>query len=370
MSSSASNIAFVEEYDEDAHAVVPDTRRIATLTRTDLNPLSSDDGLGLDATGPSFPIEDRGYDSNAPSSPHAFSRRSSISSEPQPVRNLSATSGGEDWDHLSHPSGYSHGASSLFEGLDRLRSLNSSSPTGATVAPRYSQSPAAPSYPTSRHSRSASSADGSPPTLASAAVPYPYRQRPRRQTSTSAAPPFYSTSPYPPSIPYAPPAYNPYYPAYDPASVPIQDSHTPAPPLGSAYKSAYYYPQAGLGYPNHGTGTSGSASAAPRPVAQPSEGMDTPRKVEGRRKRPIHRFINLRRLQSDREGEDLENTPMPWRTFTREFPLNLPGKPQLQLEKYNIIGSRLISGAGSDQDNAAILTYDVAEGITPVIQWS
>ncbi|KAL6237933.1 hypothetical protein BDW75DRAFT_237809 [Aspergillus navahoensis] len=321
--------AFVEEYDEDANIIVPDTRRIANLSaRRDLRRQSSqlsvvaNDGLSTGATGGSSPVEDQ--------------------------------------TPLNLPSWYFNSAGGLFEGHDRLWPSSPSSSTGGTVATRYSRHTAsASSSRTSPRSRSPSSGDESSATLIKPAVPS--RQRLRRQTSSSTKSRPYHAPSYRPFQPYVQPEYNPYYPANNFAPYAIQGPHPPVLPFSSAYGSTHCYSHTGTEYPSHGTGMSTSAGGAPHPSGQLSEGVEAPRPDQRCSKRPVHRFINLRRLQTDRDGEDPGNNLKTWRAFTREFPLDLPGKPQLELERYNIIRSRLISGVGSERDNAAVLTYEEAE---------
>ncbi|KAL3448303.1 hypothetical protein BJX65DRAFT_69266 [Aspergillus insuetus] len=345
---SVSHAAFLEEYDEDAQAILPDTRRVATTASHQ----PSSDGPNRTYHDPQQSVSrlsssfDSLYDATEPPTPHRRSTRSRASSEVEPSGYQARIAPHGGLTPINVPPWGSHTEGSFFDEIDRVRSLHSLSPTGATVASRFSDD-----HRTDR--RSTLSPDT--PSVLRDNRAAPQRQRPRRQVSTFRNPQQYRPPVYPPLQPYVQTPYATYHPSYGPPPYATQSLPPPSPTFYSPYGSPYYWHYPGTTYPP-------PHASKPDASENPNQTIEPTPQVDRHSSRPIHRFRNLRRLQSDQEADVPEKNSRPWRAFTREIPVNLPGRPQMKLERYDIVQSRVISGASFGKENAAILTYDAAQG--------
>ncbi|KAL4756174.1 uncharacterized protein BDW70DRAFT_164747 [Aspergillus foveolatus] len=346
--------AFIEEYDEDAEAILPDTRQVATSLHQPSIERAYDgyQNAPVDVSHQS-PLFDSLYDWTEPRTPLRTRTHSSVSSEEQLSRRHGRISPLEDLFPFNDPPWVNRSADALFDEIERVRSLHTSSPTGARVATRYPYN----------HRTNEDSTTSLPPEIAPVRryddEAVSRRHRSRQQKSPSTKPQGY----WPPSgrhsQPYVQPPYTIYHPSYYPSPYAYQSLPPPSTSFRSAYASPHYWSPPGISYPPHGSRPHGSAPSSagenPNPIneATPQVNMHLARRA--------HRFINLRTLQSDREEHVPGKISRPWRTLTKEIPVNIPGRPKMKLERYDIVQSRVVSVARFGKENAAILTYDAAQ---------
>ncbi|KAL4748445.1 hypothetical protein BDW72DRAFT_154873 [Aspergillus terricola var. indicus] len=346
--------AFIEEYDEDAEAILPDTRRVATaLHQPSREPfINAYNGPQKSVSRPS-PSFDSLYDATEPPAPHRTSTRSSVSSEVELSGYQVRIPSREDLTPFNAPPWDARSANSLFEEIDQIRSLHASSPARATLATRYS-------YDHRKNRQSRTSLPPDTPSVSSydnEAVSQ--RRRSRRQDSPSAKPQGYRPPFYPPSQPYVQPPYTTYHPSYYPLPYASQNLPPPLTTSAGAYASPYWS-HPGISYPPHGSGAHGSAPS--HTGENPNLISEATLQASRNTARPAHRIINLRPSQSDQESDAPGKTSRPWRALTKEIPVHLPGRPKMKLQRYDIVQSRVVSGARFGKEDAAVLTYDAAQG--------
>lgn len=346
--------AFIEEYDEDAEAILPDTRQVATslLKPSIQRAYDGYQNIPVDVSHQSA-LFDSLYDGTEPRTPLRTSTHSTVSSEENLSRRHGRVSPREDLFPFNDPPWANHSADALFEEIERMRSLHTSSPTGARVATRYPY-----------NHRTNEESETSLPLETASVRRYDdevvSRQcRSRQQKSPSTKPQGYCPPSGRHSQPYVQTPYTIYHPPYYPSPYAYQSLQLPSIPFRSAYASPYYWSAPGASYPPHGSRPHGSAPSGagenPNPINEATPQVNNPTA------KPAHRVINLRTLQSDREEDVPGKISRPWRALTKEIPVNIPGRPKMKLERYDIVQSRVVSGARFGKENAAILTYDAAQ---------
>ncbi|KAL4934216.1 uncharacterized protein BDV17DRAFT_3095 [Aspergillus undulatus] len=293
--------AFVEEYDEDAEVTLPDTRQDASVsTRTpgintrpdsryessELSIIIHDDDLLSDVSGPgrSPPVQGI-YEDTVLTTSNQSRRPLSIASEVEPVRIHARRRPTETRPYLNPRSEYSSFVSS---------------PTGPVVGPSHAGNWNTASYPKIPRLRNTTGGNGS--LRAQGTADAPHRRRHRRRRFPSYEPQSYRPPSYVPSQPYEYPGYTTYYPSDYLTPYAAQNPFAPAPLFGSPYRTPYYHPNQGIGLQSHGAEVSTSAGGPSRASEQPSETGPGPQ-TERPGTRPVHRFINLRRLKTDLEDK-------------------------------------------------------------------
>ncbi|KAL4795465.1 hypothetical protein BDV19DRAFT_165592 [Aspergillus venezuelensis] len=346
--------AFIEDYDEDANITLPYTRQNASVsTRTpgvstrpdsryessELSFIIHDDDLSVvSGPGRSRPVQGI-YEDTVLTTSNQSKKPLSIASDVEPIRIHAGRRPTETQPYHNSPAEYSSVVSS-------------------PMRPSHARNWNTPSYP--EISRLRKTTDSNRPLRAQGTADAPHQRQDRRRRLPSYGPQSYQPPSYDPSHPYEYPGYSTYYPSGYLAPYTAQTPFAPIPLSGSPYRTPYYQPNQGVGLPNHGAEVSTCACGPSCASKQPSRAEPEPQ-TERPGTKPVHHFINLRHLKVDLEDKHAGVTTKPWRAVTREFPLNIPGKPQLRMERYDIVQSQLISGAGFETHNAAILTYDQAE---------